>query len=199
MDNGLIPLSIFFYLRAMRARLLAITWLFFLLVPFWLYFAILQWEKEEVRHEVKEKIIEGMDRDELELLTFTKKESKNLYWEHSKEFKYQGEMYDIVERRTTQDSVYFWCWWDREESRLNQKLTNLVSGKVHSSPEQKNNQKRYFQFVEHLFYRVKEDFLRPDLAFPSEKNIFHYSFFLKETYLQPLLQPPLHSTLGVCI
>lgn len=65
------------------------------------------------KKQVKEQII---------LLSFNKTDIKNgnidFIWKHSKEFKYNGSMYDIVERIDSEDSVYFYCFLDEKENKL---------------------------------------------------------------------------------
>lgn len=79
-------------------------------------------------------IDEGMDKSELVLLKFTKKETRTkLRWEHSREFEYNHRMYDIVEKKTVGDTVYYWCWYDHMETMLNFKLEELVSQAVDRS------------------------------------------------------------------
>jgi len=65
------------------------------------------------RKQVKEKII---------LLSFLKSDIENntidFIWKHSREFKFNGSMYDIVERIDSNDSVHFYCFLDKKENRL---------------------------------------------------------------------------------
>lgn len=63
--------------------------------------------------QVKEKII---------ILSFLKSDIEDkridFVWKHSREFKYNGSMYDIVERYDTEDSVHFYCFLDKKENKL---------------------------------------------------------------------------------
>lgn len=100
----------------------------FLFAPVASVFLYFQFEKATIRREIKRKMIAGMDRDELVLLKFSKKDTlEKLRWEHSKEFEYNGQMYDVVARQIKGDSIYYHCWWDHEETELNQKLGKLVA------------------------------------------------------------------------
>ncbi len=102
--------------------------LFVLFAPVATIYSYLQYEKSAVRREIKGKMIAGMDREELVLLKFTKEETETkLRWEHSKEFEYNGQMYDIVSKEIKGDSIFFHCWWDYVETDLNKKLQKLVA------------------------------------------------------------------------
>jgi hypothetical protein len=50
-----------------------------------------------------------------------------LRWEDPGEFEYDGQMYDVVETWTVGGTVYYRCFWDREETRLNNQLRELAA------------------------------------------------------------------------
>lgn len=84
----------------------------------WLYY-----QKAIIKREVKRQIIAGIDEDDLVLLKFSKEEAKTkLRWEHSKEFEYNRQMYDVVKTMTLGGMVYYWCWLDHEETKLNRRF-----------------------------------------------------------------------------
>lgn len=88
----------------------------------------LKHEKKMLKREIKHKIIEGIDRSELVELTFTLNEAvEKLRWEHSKEFEYNGEMYDVVEMEEKSGTITYWCWWDHKETSLNKQLNGLLA------------------------------------------------------------------------
>lgn len=73
-------------------------------------------------------MIAGLDPEELVLLKFTSLEAQTkLRWEHSKEFEYRGQMYDVVSYETKGDSIFYRCWWDHKETQLNKRLKILVA------------------------------------------------------------------------
>ncbi len=111
-----------------------------------------------VRKEIKRKIIAGIDKNELVLLKFSEKDKQNLLkWEHSKEFEYLGEMYDVVETNTVGDTTFYWCWWDYEETKLNKQLSKLVHAAWGENPLNRENNKRLFAFFKLLFYTDSEN------------------------------------------
>lgn len=94
-------------------------------------------------------MIAGLDPNELVLLKFSKKEAtEKLRWEHAKEFEYNGQMYDVVTKSVEGDTVYYRCWWDHEETLLNQKLRKLVASAFEKDENRQRNQVQlqvYFQ------------------------------------------------------
>lgn len=115
-------------------------------------FAYLKMEKKAIRKSIKHKIIAGIDKNELVLLVFDKHEvDKKVKWKHSKEFQYKGEMYDIVEKEIVGNEIYYWVWWDKEETKLNQKLVHLVRQNLAQNPNQNNKKQAITHFFKTLY------------------------------------------------
>ena len=75
------------------------AFLFILFAPVATMFLYLHFEKAALKREIKWKMVAGIDQNELVLLKFSKEEAeKQLRWEHSKEFEYEGQMYDVVSK-----------------------------------------------------------------------------------------------------
>jgi len=129
-------------------RLLTILIFLSLAIPFAGTYAWLHFEKRTVKKAIKRKLIAGIDKDELVLLRFSKQDAETkLHWEHSKEFEYNGEMYDVVTSETCGDSVYYRCWWDHEETRLNKKLARLVEDAFSNHPGRTEKQEQLIDFI----------------------------------------------------
>ena len=115
-------------------------------------FVYLQVEKAGLKREIKWKMIGGLDQNELVLLKFSKEETKEkLQWEHSKEFEYNGQMYDVVSKEIRGDTIYYRCWWDHEETALNKKLKKLVAGAFDQDEDQQQTHKRLNNFLQSFF------------------------------------------------
>ena len=78
----------------------------------------------QVQHkeEISKLIDEGLSEDELVLFQFSKddfeKGLEHIEWVEEHEFRIGGEMYDIVQKEITADSIYLYCYHDRKESKL---------------------------------------------------------------------------------
>ena len=58
------------------------------MAPVAMTYTVFQFQKKKIKKEIKRRMIAGMDRDELILLSFSSIDRLNkLEWEHSKEFK----------------------------------------------------------------------------------------------------------------
>lgn len=133
-------------------RLTALLLFFAILLPFAVTFCILQHEKKQLKRSVKHQIINEIEMNELVYLQFSKNEvDQKLDWEHSKEFEYQGEMYDVVKTVETVDSIAYYCWWDNKETALNKKLAETLSGLLPLNTEKNKSQKLLSNFSKSLF------------------------------------------------
>jgi hypothetical protein len=105
-------------------------------------------------------MIAGLDKQELVRLELSAEEiSSELKWKHSREFEYNGEMYDIVYIEASADSTVFHCWWDHEETTLNQQLKSLLAIAFNKDPLKKDRQDRLSLFLKHLYFNAEEQSL----------------------------------------
>ena len=112
----------------------------------------LQREKAILKKEVKHRMMKVTSEEELVLLSFTETEiSEKLRWEHSKEFEFEGQMYDIVKSKKEGDRTYYWCWLDAEETELNQKLAKLTSDVFGRIPNNRKKQQTLLSFYRTLY------------------------------------------------
>lgn len=92
-------------------------------------------QKAIVRRTVDRHILAGIEGSDLVVLQFSRSESQTLLrWEHPREFEYDGQMYDIVETWTVGDTIYYRCWWDREETALNSRMRLLALRALGDAP-----------------------------------------------------------------
>ncbi|WP_421871218.1 hypothetical protein [Marinoscillum sp.] len=110
-----------------------------------------------VRKEVKHQMMAGISKEKLTLISTTPATANQLDWEHSREFAYQQEMYDVVYTEVMGDTTHYWCWKDDKESRLNQELARLL----HQDSRQERQHKRSAQLLvlyKSLYYQKSDRF-----------------------------------------
>ena len=114
------------FLRIFSGLALAIL----LIDPLTHLLTLLQVELARVKREADRHIADIRTEDGLVLLTFTLREARTkLRWEHPREFEYRRQMYDVVRTRTEGNHVHYWCWWDKEETRVKREMEALLLGK----------------------------------------------------------------------
>lgn len=63
----------------------------------------------------------GLETSEVVVLKFAHAETKtDLDWEHEKEFRYEGQFYDLLKVEVLPDSVVYTCYWDKNETFISQ-------------------------------------------------------------------------------
>lgn len=113
----------------------------------------LNYQKKKVKHRIKHEIIAGIDKNELVSLTFTLEEVKiKVNWKHAKEFRYNDNMYDVVEADTCDNIVTYWCWWDSEETKLNKQLKKLLAHFLRTNTQNKETKTQLANFYDSLYY-----------------------------------------------
>lgn len=162
----------------------------FLLDPIIGTFTYFYVKRTFIKIEVKNKISSGISRDKLVLLKFSVEESKKkLNWKHSREFEYNHNMYDVVEKKTIGDTVYYWCYYDHEEAELNRKIEKLID-------RASNRSTKLITDLYYLMYFFKSLYcpLFFDLSFPTPqilgKKENQFSYLYSSIFISPSTPPP---------
>jgi hypothetical protein len=170
-------------------KVAAVLLLFLLVAPFWIVFFSLHAKKEMVRREVKHRLMDSEPEEAFVHMAFTTKEAESLLrWEHSREFEYLGEMYDVVRTKTRNDSVFYTLWWDHEETDLNQKLAALTKSlQGDSAPA---NEARLIDAFK--VFPPTASPIAPQTIGMSQTKEFYYDNTFRNIYLSVESPPPEH-------
>ncbi|MBR9919988.1 MAG: hypothetical protein GYB31_04055 [Bacteroidetes bacterium] len=145
-------------------KILGILLLASLLLPLGGTWIWLKHHRSQIRQEVKTMLKGGADKKELVELAFSLEDADaKLHWEHSGEFEFDDQMYDVVESEVKGDSIFYLCWWDHAETRVKKNLERLLAGQWQQDPLKKNGQKRLLDFYKSLYLleTVSADFILP--------------------------------------
>ena len=152
-----------------------------LMTPFTGSYLFLHYKKNKIRKEVTAMINSGVKEKDLIVLKFTKDESETkLNWKHSREFELAGQMYDIVNQSQEGDSVFYTCYKDCKETRLNSEKEKLIAKALGQDPLQNKQSERMKNFFKTVFsqdvFAWKPHFIQPS-TFHYSLLVFHYSLF----------------------
>jgi hypothetical protein len=137
--------------------------------------------------------IEKLSNDALiETLIFDKEDilnkKINFQWIHSREFKYNGEMYDIVEKKETKSHLIFYCVNDEKEKefekQFEKKLEDNLANKKQKSAKNNlinlliseavsyisNNSIKNFKSIHRLEYTMNYNSISRDIPSPPPKS-----------------------------
>jgi len=67
---------------------------------------------------MKKILRQSRNREHLLELSFNAEEIQKIHWEDENEFRWQGEMYDVVSKKMQGDRLVITCISDKEEERL---------------------------------------------------------------------------------
>lgn len=79
-----------------------------------------------------------------------------LEWVKSDEFRFRGEMFDVVETSVSNDTVHYLCYPDEKENILNKKITQMVSDAFGHHPANKAHQKYIRDFFKSTYLPVNQ-------------------------------------------
>jgi len=149
-------------------------------------FTWMHYKKTLVKKDVQKKINKGIDQDKLVLLQFSKKETETeLRWSHPREFEYNHKMYDIVETKTEGDTVYYWCWYDHEETMLKREMEKVADKALGKDCKIGNETAILMSIAKNLYFPFlwNGDVSVPDI-------LCHQDILFYHLYSQILFQPP---------
>jgi hypothetical protein len=157
--------------------------------PFWGSYSYFALERKKIRTEVDRALSAGMDKTKLVNLRFSVEDSKTLLtWKHSREFVYQGQMYDIVEQRQEGDFILFTCYNDNKETRLEKNKEKIIAEAIGQDPTRKSQSENLTNFLNTVFSQDSNSFL----SYSPQVSTIHFSLFTLHysLFTQAPLSPP---------
>ncbi len=83
---------------------------------YYLWFSVL---KQNIHKEIRQEIEKGLKEKDLSLIIVSESNKTGICWtKPDKEFKYKGEMYDVVKVKIKNQKKYYYCINDSKENRL---------------------------------------------------------------------------------
>lgn len=98
--------------------------------------------RSDIRHSIEAKIEAGAPQEEL---TWIKIAASNppenfVFIKKEREFRYKGEMYDIVNKKVIGDTIYYQCIHDIRESKLYANLDHQIQNEYSTNPTHEKKQ-----------------------------------------------------------
>jgi hypothetical protein len=111
-----------------------------------------------------------------------------LKWEHSKEFEYNHQMYDIVKTYTFSDSIYYECMPDIKETNIKKISSDVRYGLL--GTERKKNETK--ELTEHFFSTLFFQVISENVFFETitEYTFFSDFYYLPDFNASPPFPPP---------
>jgi len=146
----------------------------------------------QVRHDVKHHILSSLPNDELILIKLPVKRDKSAnqsyHFLNSDEFKYAGNMYDVVRTEKHEKETWYYCYSDKKETRVLAQLNDFVKNRMANDTQKKKQRENFQQLLNSLFPGTRQQYLFFN-TFLTFLNV-GYSFHLKTWDAPPLIKPP---------
>ena len=109
-----------------------------------------QWD---VRRDIKQRIKAGIPKEELIVLQFSKHQSPaNIVWMHAREFRHEGNMYDVVNQEDIGDSIRYYCILDERDTWLYANLEMQIRQELTGNPQRQHQQTELLQQIPKFFW-----------------------------------------------
>jgi hypothetical protein len=138
----------------MIKRVFALALILVFVTITWLPVMVFRYQQILVRKEMKTYIKHGVPEEERLIFNADELESDsdNLTWIHEWEFRYHGEMYDILEKKVVDGQMMYVCIHDVKESGLFAKLDEMVAGSMQSNIPVQQQRKMFRNFFNSMFF-----------------------------------------------
>jgi hypothetical protein len=99
-------------------KLIAILVIILLSFAFLGYHLVFSFQIASVKSQMKDFLQKQEQHKDIVLLSLSKEESKQLSWENENEFRYKGEMFDVIKKKANGNLVLIRCIPDKKETYL---------------------------------------------------------------------------------
>ena len=90
------------------------------------YFPVFKIEQYRIRREIKNKLKGAIPNSELQVFSYPAGSKDAIKYGGMHEFEIEGEMYDVVRKETKGTSLILYCFHDKKESKLFDRLDTRV-------------------------------------------------------------------------
>lgn len=144
--------------------------------------------KNQVRKEIKGRIKAQVPENELVAIIFTPENADSFHWIHSREFRYNGTMYDIVSSKVLDKNITeYYCITDHQETLLFRNLGKYVNFSMNSNAANSRALNLLSLFLCSLYY---ENDTSPILYFSSSIIEWKFNTVYYESPFVGLNLPP---------
>ena len=159
-------------------NILAILLISVILLPISGTYLFFHFKEIQIKKEVNEFIQNKIEEKDIITLRFSDKEIKTrLVWKHSREFIFEGNMYDIVDQGVDGNMTWYRCYRDHKETRLYKEKEKRIARAIGNDPAQKKQSERTKQIFKTSFqikpFAWNINFPQPSIILFS---IFHFPF-----------------------
>lgn len=155
------------------------------------FYAILSHERHEIREKVERKLLKSLKKSELICIAANAENLPKITWERpAKEFKFEGNLYDIAYFETISGINYYYCLSDKDETKLELKFNQLINYQTDNIPLGDNAKLILYLLAQPLIAQQNPSF---HFNYFSPKKPFistHLPIFQLSDFIFKVKQPP---------
>lgn len=148
---------------------------------------IFKFQQWQIRREVKHHLLSNLPESELVLIKRSA-ETTTFRLFDSDEFRYGGDMYDVVRKEYHGNITWYYCYADTKETKILEKINDLVKDHMEHNSDNAKSRLGSQRLLLSLLHAERQQTLVFDnpIAFLESR----YSFPLKTWVSIPLTGPP---------
>lgn len=153
-----------------KALSILLTFIFlFNIAGYYLWFAV---QQKKIKEDVEQQIRKGLSSEDLSVVIVPLNGQNQLKWiKPAKEFRLNGEMYDVVRSKTNGQNKYYYCIIDNKEKKLIANFHRTHTSKKEADKRNKNTLNDRFipknYFIINTNYPVNIDYQQLTIALVS--------------------------------
>lgn len=176
-------------MQSTRKNWVSVLLLLGMIAPFLIGSIWFRMERNRLHKTVEARISEEGQTERLKVFSFSVEEMSDLEWEDEREFRLDGEMYDVIQMECHKGKVLMLCFLDRDERALEDEHAKWVARLLGNHPHQKSQQEFVINWIKTLIPLEKQEWNGSEIIFPPlyvESDMLGITRYLS----QPIFPPP---------
>ncbi|MDZ7693923.1 MAG: hypothetical protein U5K69_22850 [Balneolaceae bacterium] len=150
-----------------------------------------------IKKEVKQKLKKELPEESAIIkvpASWEESPPKQFEWHEEHEFRYRGQMYDVIKKERYGNQIWYYCHWDKAETKLLSNLAHYVDNYLQQKPHQQKTKTLLSNFLDKTFLAAGHT------AFSLNPMPFNFVPLQDETAQSPFVEvksPPPRYTMQV--
>lgn len=146
----------------------------------------------QIRREVKYQIKKGVPAEAQTrlYLSFTQMTGQDFVWVNDHEFRYQGQMFDVLSQKPTATGIEFFCLKDEDETILFRTLDDQVAGLLQQDAGTREQSARTITFYQQWVFIPAQSLVPVFCMSEKETCISSRTFCLPPGHRNEIFAPP---------
>ena len=155
------------------------------------FYAILSYERYEIRENVEDKIIKSLKKSELICIVANAENLPKIAWERpAKEFWFEDNLFDVAYVEKVSGITYYYCLSDKDETKLEAKIDKLLDNQTKNAPLGVNDKLIQYLISQPLISHQNPLFYFNYFSSKKSSIFSNLTIFFTSNFVSKLKQPP---------